>query len=247
MSQVAARDSVYYLAYLASALQGRERVDDDFPTNPDFTRATIQTDVGRALNHFSTLLSRGRITGTINEEERVVAVTANLFNDAGYNVWIVSSPATRPVSSARASPSSSSSSGVGKDGLPCASSSGAVHSSNHISESDVSAPTDTPHPDVGPEPSRQEELIPPTTSPWENNVILGRNSVDATGRVYQQTLSSENAKSLEKILALDAAALKALSFPQYTWRCCEGPLQKSRLTRTPQPQRRPLSTRKHFL
>jgi hypothetical protein len=88
---VGTRDSIYYLAYLASALQSRERRDNESTNqNPDFSRAKNASSAGRAVNHLSTILSRGRITQTINEEDRVVAVTANLFDSSGCNVWVMS-------------------------------------------------------------------------------------------------------------------------------------------------------------
>ncbi|KAJ6486073.1 hypothetical protein C8R47DRAFT_1128928 [Mycena vitilis] len=104
------RDSIYYLARLAQAIQMNvDVIIDDFPSsNPDFSRAKSQTSLGRAVNHFATLLSRGKVTHSVHEEDRVVAVTATLLDSSGYNVWITSSPATdNESSSSQSSPSES--------------------------------------------------------------------------------------------------------------------------------------------
>ncbi|KAJ7211332.1 hypothetical protein GGX14DRAFT_449913 [Mycena pura] len=98
-----ARESVFYLAYLASTLQSRDRgYKNDFPSNRDFSRAKSQTPTGRTFSHLATLLNRGKV----NEVDRVVAVTGGLFHPSGI-VCVMTSPATSPVQSPTISPSSS--------------------------------------------------------------------------------------------------------------------------------------------
>ncbi|KAJ6486072.1 hypothetical protein C8R47DRAFT_1128925 [Mycena vitilis] len=97
--ETGARDSVYYLTYLASALQVCDRFDRRFAATHNGARAKSQSPIHQAVNYLATLLSRGRITDGTNDDDRVVAVAAPLFDDVGYNVWVVSSPATSPVSS----------------------------------------------------------------------------------------------------------------------------------------------------
>ncbi|KAJ7045670.1 hypothetical protein C8F04DRAFT_1227788 [Mycena alexandri] len=112
---VSVQDSVYYLSCLASGVQ---QTSNDALTNV-YALATAKNrgNQSKALNHLATLLSRGQVTSSNNETNRIVAVTATLLDNKGVNLWITSSPSTSPVSSPTVSPSSSS----GSDGNSIAS------------------------------------------------------------------------------------------------------------------------------
>jgi hypothetical protein len=80
------RESIYYLTYLASYLQKVNQNSDP----PSRKRLEGFTSSGRALNHLSTLLSRGKVSKSPDESIRAVAAVVTSFDLNGLDVCIVS-------------------------------------------------------------------------------------------------------------------------------------------------------------